>query len=451
MEGEYTIDTASSTAPDRAADPLAQPLRLPCGAILSNRLGKTAMTEAVADSHLNATARHEKLYRQWSQGGAGLLLTGNVMIDKRVLERPGNVAIDNNGGIDQLKRWAKAGTSAGNHFWIQLSHAGRQCPWYVNIHPPAPSAVRLKMLGNFGTPRALTEEEILALAPRFARAAVIAREAGFTGVQIHSAHGYLINAFLSPVTNQRTDAWGGTLENRARLLLEVLRATRRAVGADFPISVKLNSDDFRKGGFTHQECLAVVHMLNQESVDLLEISGGTYEQPRMMGALGNAGTQTEPVRQSTKLREAYFLEYAAAIRKIAAMPVMVTGGFRSRDGMVAALTEGACDVIGLGRPLCTEVDFVARLLSGQVTEAPRHESRLRLGSGRLLSGVSPLTGIRQLNTGGSQAWYYQQIFRLADGKLPRLDLGIMNAFFRYLFNEYATAFRMKRSIKRLSE
>ena len=166
-----------------------------------------------------------------------------------MLERPGNVAIDNNDGIEQLKAWAKAGTSNGNHLWMQISHAGRQSPRYVTGQPMGPSAVQLEMLGNYARPRALKEEEILDFIQRFARVAVIAKETGFTGVQIHSAHGYLLSSFLSPVTNQRTDQWGGSLENRARMLIETIRATRKAVGPDFPIGVKLNSDDFRKGGF----------------------------------------------------------------------------------------------------------------------------------------------------------------------------------------------------------
>ena len=265
---------------------LTETFRLPCGAVLPNRLCKAAMTEGLADAQLRATARHATLYRQWSEGGAGLLLTGNVMIDRNVLERPGNVAIDVAHGGDnadaraQLRQWAQAGTVAGNHLWMQISHAGRQSPRYVTNRPLAPSAVQLDLLGNYARPRAITEAEILDFIGRFARVAQIARECGFTGVQIHSAHGYLLSSFLSPVTNQRDDAWGGSLANRARMLLETVRAVRKAVGSDFPVSVKLNSDDFRKGGFTHAECLQVVEMLNGEGLDLLEISGGTYEQPR---------------------------------------------------------------------------------------------------------------------------------------------------------------------------
>ncbi len=250
--------------------------------------------------------------------------------------------------------------------------------------------MQLKLLGNYCKPVPLTEEEILDLVQRFAAAAVTARETGFTGVQVHGAHGYLISSFLSPVTNQRTDAWGGSLENRARFLLEVVRAVRRAVGPDFPVALKLNSDDFRKGGFSHAECLRVVQWLNDEALDLLEVSGGSYEQPRLIGAEGRT-EDAVPVRPSTRAREAYFLDYAAAIRRVARMPLMVTGGFRSRAAMEAAL-EADCDVIGLGRPLCCQPDFPRRLLAREVDSIERIEDRLRFADRGWRSTCEPAGG-----------------------------------------------------------
>jgi 2,4-dienoyl-CoA reductase-like NADH-dependent reductase (Old Yellow Enzyme family) len=402
------------------------------------------MTEGVADRRLRATDRHATLYRAWSEGGAGLLLTGNVQVDRDDLERPGNVAIDPTAPDTVsaearacLARWARAGTVAGNHLWMQISHAGRQAPWYVTRRPKAPSAVKLELLGNYCTPRPLTEEEILDLVRRFATAATIARETGFTGVQVHGAHGYLISSFLSPVTNLRTDAWGGPLENRARFLLEAVRAVRRAVGPDFPVAVKLNSDDFRKGGFSHAECLQVVEWLNGESLDLLEISGGTYEQPRLIGAEGRAGDAI-PVRASTRAREAYFLDYAEAIRAVARMPIMVTGGFRSREAMEAAL-EGACDVIGLGRPLCWQPDFPRRLLAREVDRIERMEDRLRFAERGWRSPSSRFTLAKVLNAFGAQSWYYCQLFRLADGKPADLERGMLSTLVEYLRDELGSS------------
>lgn len=422
---------------------IARPLTLPCGAVLPNRLAKAAMTEGLASPELRATRRHQTLYRRWSEGGAGLLITGNVQIDRRVLERPGNVAIDGNGGEAELKAWAEAGTAAGNHLWMQISHAGRQSPRYVASEPLAPSEVPLDLLGNYNRPRALEGHEILDFIQRFATASEIARDCGFTGVQIHGAHGYLLSSFLSPVTNRREDEWGGTLENRARFLLETVRATRVRVGDDFPLSVKLNSDDFRKGGFTHEECLQVVRWLEQEGIDLLEISGGNYEQPRMMGVSGKSESESG-LRKSTVIREAYFIDYADSIRKVSKIPLMVTGGFRSRSAMDQALEEGHCDVIGIGRPLCGDPEAPRKLMDGSLNSAPRYEDRLKLAQTGWFSPASSNFMMRALNIFGAMGWYYQQIFRLADGKDANLSMGMMSALLRYQADEMLTASKLKR-------
>ena len=433
---------------------LKQAFTLPCGVVVPNRLCKAAMTEGVANSKLQATQRHATLYKRWAEGGAGILITGNVLIDRNILERPGNVSIDpapefgEPEGMDALRAWAKAGTSNGNHLWMQISHAGRQSPRYVTTQPVGPSAVQLELLGNYAPPRALREDEILDLIQRFARVARIAKDAGFTGVQVHGAHGYLLSSFLSPVTNQRTDQWGGSLENRARFLLEAVRAVRKSVGPQFPVAVKLNSDDFRKGGFSNEECLQVVKWLNEEKIDLLEISGGTYEQPRLLGHTGAADSVKDDqpaVRESTKKREAYFLNYAKAIREVATMPLMVTGGFRSREAMEEALNDGVCDVIGLGRPLCTHPDTPKQLMNGKIDRAASFENALKLADKGIFSPVSPVLPLKLINVLGAQAWYYQQIFRLADGLEARPSMSLIGAFFKYLFNEWTTAFKVKRS------
>ena len=433
---------------DRTPTPASR-LTLPCGAVLPNRIAKAAMTEGLADADLRATARLASLYRRWSEGGAGLLITGNVMVDRRVPERPGNVAIDRHwpSCVDadaraRLRVWAQAGTVAGNHLWMQLSHAGRQSPRYATRDPVGPSAVGLDLLGAYGRPRALTVSEIRALPARFAEAAAIARECGFTGVQIHAAHGYLLSAFLSPSTNRREDDYGGSLANRARLLIETLRATRAAVGTDFPIAVKLNSDDFRTGGFSAEDSLAVVRMLGAEGIDLLELSGGTYEQPRLLGHAGKPES-VAPVRESTRRREAYFLAYAEVARPVASMPLMLTGGFRSRAAMDEALADGALDVIGLARPLVTEPDLARRLLDGRAAGADPVEHRLVLRDRGWLSPTSRWLPARVINVMGAQAWYYHQIFRLADGLEPDLARGVLRSFGGHLLDELKTAWRSR--------
>ena len=287
---------------------LAAPFGLPCGRQVKNRLVKAAMTEGLADGRNRATDRHVELYRRWANGGAGALLTGNVQVDRRYLERAGNIVIDGPQDESQLaglEAMAEAGTTGGTELWMQISHAGRQTPALIATEPVGPSAVQLAIPGGrFGKPRALNEDEILNIIDRFAHAAGIARQTGFTGVQVHGAHGYLLSEFLSPRANKRDDRWGGSIENRARLLLETVRAVRSAVGTDMVVAVKLNSADFQKGGFSFEDCLAVIEMLNDEGLDVLEISGGNYEQPRLLGIDGLEPVFSEKVRESTRAREA---------------------------------------------------------------------------------------------------------------------------------------------------
>ncbi|MFZ2469614.1 MAG: NADH:flavin oxidoreductase/NADH oxidase family protein [Parvibaculum sedimenti] len=428
---------------------ISTPFTLPCGAVLKNRLSKAAMTEGLGDGRNGATEGHVKLYRRWAEGGAGMLLTGNVHVDRRYLERPGNVAIDGPQSAEALaalRAYAEAGTVNNTHLWMQISHAGRQTPASVSKEPVGPSDKQLDMPGaQFGKPRALTGAEIEDVIRRFAHAATIARETGFTGVQIHGAHGYLISEFLSPDVNNRTDEWGGSLENRARLLLETVRAVRKAVGADFPVSVKLNSADFQRGGFTHEDSLKVAGWLNDEHVDLVEISGGTYEQPALTGRedMTLHPERTEKRRQSTIAREAYFLEYAADIRKVVSLPLMVTGGFRTVEGMNAALQSGATDIIGLGRPLCVDPAIAAKLLCGEARETAAYEKTLRIGPG-LLGPSSSIALLRGLNGWGQQAWFCLQLLRMGRGLDPDVKLGVFKAFRDYAKNEAKAAAALER-------
>lgn len=428
---------------------ISSPLTLPCGATLKNRLAKGAMTEGLGDARNQATGGHVRLYRRWAEGGAGMLLTGNVQVDRRYLERPGNVAIDgaqSNEAIAALREYAKAGTENGTHLWMQISHAGRQTPALVNKEPVGPSDKALDMPGaQFGKPRALTGPEIEDVIRRFAHAAAVARDTGFTGVQIHGAHGYLISEFLSPDVNTRTDEWGGSLENRARLLLEVVRAVRRAVGTDFPVSVKLNSADFQCGGFSHEDSIRVATWLDSEGLDLLEISGGTYEQPRLVGLddMTLHPEKAEVRRESTIAREAYFLEYAKDIRAAVKMPLMVTGGFRTVTGMNAALGSGTMDVVGIARPLCVDPAIPAKLLSGVAKETPAYEKTLRLGPG-ILGPHSPINLLKALNGWGQQGWFCLQLLRMGEGKDPDLKMGVFSAFRNYAKNEAHAAASLQR-------
>lgn len=424
---------------------IADPIALPCGVRLKNRLVKAAMTEGLADRENRATERHVALYRRWAAGGPALLLTGNIQVDRRYLERPGNVAIDGPQDADALKRleaFAASTTGSGAEIMVQLSHAGRQTPIYVARTPVAPSPEALALPGGqFGTPRAMTAEEIEDVIARFAHAASVCKATGFGGVQVHGAHGYLISEFLNPKANRRTDLWGGSLQNRARLLLRTVAAVRKKVGSGYPVSVKLNSSDFQKGAFSSDKSLQVIAWLNEEGIDFLEISGGSYEQPKMMDMEGLE--PAEEVRASTKAREAYFLQFAEEAVRVAKMPLMVTGGFRSRAAMDDALTSGAADLIGIARPMCVDPDICARLLSGEVAEAPRHEKSLRLGNG-FWGPNSKNATIKALNGFAAMAFFYENLYRLADGRETDAAMKLLPAFVRYQMTERKAARKLER-------
>ena len=409
---------------------LDQPLTLPCGAVLPNRLAKAAMTEGLADPLGRPTAELEQLYRVWGAGGCGMLLSGNVQVDGDHLERPGNVILDrpaDGAMIDALRRWTGAAKAGRSAFWAQISHAGRQTMKPVNPHPKAPSAVKLGLPGGqFGEPVALTEAEITDLIARFASAAHSCREGGFDGAQIHAAHGYLISQFLSPRSNQRTDQWGGSLENRARFLRAVVKATRAAVGPQFALSVKLNSADFQKGGFAFEDSQTVVGWLAEDGVDLIEISGGTYEQPKLLGIEGLEPVEQPGVKASTLAREAYFVDFALAMKEAVKVPLMVTGGFRSRAAMEEALARGAADVIGLGRPLCVQPDGAARIFAG-ADSLPRAETGLGLFPA-WLAFLKSVPALRAIDSFAGQYWFYAQISALGQTGHTAPERSVFAAF-----------------------
>jgi 2,4-dienoyl-CoA reductase-like NADH-dependent reductase (Old Yellow Enzyme family) len=392
---------------------IASPLVLPSGASLPNRLAKAAMSEVLGDKATGApTDALIRLYERWGRSGAGLLITGNVMIDPSGLGEPGNVVIVDDRHLAELRRWAMAGQAHGARLWMQLNHAGRQSPKRLSREPVAPSSVPMKgFMGMFAKPRALEDSEIEVLIARFATAAVVARDAGFAGIQLHAAHGYLISQFLSSRTNLRTDAWGGDATRRSRFLIEIVRAVRAAVGPVFPIGVKLNSADFQRGGFTIEEAMDVARGLGAAGIDLLEVSGGNYESPAMTGS----GELPAEQRQTSRDREAYFLEYAQRIRTVVTTPILLTGGMRSRAVMDGALASGAVDVVGLGRPMTHSPDFPAKLLDGSLVTAPSVKIRSR---------------VRLLDDALQTMWFQAQIHELAGGREPDLQLGAWTALYR---------------------
>ncbi len=313
---------------------LFEKLTLPNGSTLANRLAKAAMEERLAAAGQLPGKRLITLYRQWAEGGAGLIITGNVMVDARALTSPAGVVLDEAAPLEPFARWASAAKTGEAQVWMQLNHPGRQVYADMPGVRLAPSDVPLelgKQSKRFARPEPMSTATIRETIDRFAVSARRAAEAGFDGVQIHAAHGYLLSQFLSPLANRRTDEWGGGLENRARMLTEIVRGVRAAVSADVAVSVKLNSADFQRGGFELKDARRVVGLLNPLGVDLIELSGGTFESPAMQGL---------PQQPSTIAREAYFLEFARKLLEVAETPLMLTGGISRPDTAAQVLAPG---------------------------------------------------------------------------------------------------------------
>ncbi|HZR34340.1 MAG TPA: NADH:flavin oxidoreductase/NADH oxidase family protein [Nevskia sp.] len=406
---------------------LAQSLRLSNGIVLRNRLAKSATSETLGSYDNRPSPKLVELYRRWASSGIGLLITGNVMVDRRALGEPGNVAVEDESDLEMLRQWARSATDHGASIWVQLNHPGKQSPKGLNRSNLSPSAIpfREDMAAFFETPREATTAEIEDIILRFGRSAAICKKAGFSGVQIHGAHGYLVSQFLSPHHNRRADQWGGSPENRRRFVLAVYAEIRRQVGPTFPVGIKLNSADFQRGGFTEEESIATIQALADAGIDLIEISGGTYETPAMSGAFA------QPKKASTAAREAYFLEFAEKLRSSVKTPLMVTGGFRSAAGMNAALRSGGLDIIGLARLLAIDPDASAALLRGR--DSPQQVRPVR-------------TGIKAIDRMGLMEvlWYTLQIKRIANGREPRPGESGLWAFLKSLIGSQWGAFRTRR-------
>lgn len=373
-------------------------LTLQRGTPIKNRLIKSAMSEQLGNARQDPDERLARLYRTWANGGIGLAMTGNVMIDRNALGEPKNVVLDEQSNLDAFRHCAEQGQVNATQLWMQINHPGKQIPKFLNSQPVAPSAIPL---GNgldklFATPRALGTDEIDAIIGRFARSAHLAKETGFAGVQIHGAHGYLVSQFLSPRHNQREDEWGSSPANRRRFVLAVYEAIRDAVGPDLPVGIKLNSADFMKDGFSEEESMDVVRALTEAGIDLIEISGGTYEAPAMTGFRAKKENQ----------REAYFLDYADAVRRHTDVALMVTGGFRSAPAMQQALDSGATDFIGLARPVAVDPSLPRTLLSNP---------QAKLAIKRPSTGFKGLDKALMLDI----TYYESHLARHADGKKPK--------------------------------
>ena len=382
---------------------------LPNGSVLKNRITKSAMSENFGTRYHAPSKGLINAYKVWAKGNPGLLITGNVMVDSMALGEARNVVVEDYKDFELLKEWARTVKGTGVHLWPQINHPGRQALAAINRETVGPSAISLnigRVAKMFQLPTALTEEAIWEIIKRFGNTARIMKEAGFTGCQIHGAHGYLVSQFLSPNSNIRTDQWGGSLNNRARFVLEIYREIRRQVGSDYSIGIKINSADFQRGGFSEVESMQVISLLGNEGIDLIEISGGTYERPAMMNG---------DRKRSTVSREAYFLDYIDKARKLIKTPLLLTGGFRSVSVMEKALEDGNLDVVGLARPFCLYPNLANQIFDGSV---------------KIFETPIPKIGIKFLDKlGGVELpWYELQIQRIGKGKSPKTNLPGILAF-----------------------
>ncbi len=394
-----------------------QPLTLPNGVVLANRIVKSGLSEALADVRNNPTDDLINLFATWSTSGAALLITGHTSVDRAHLEHARNAVIDLESDLPRFQALARAAQRGGAKALMQIAHAGRQSPQSIIPNPLSISDVKLDVAG-YGQPVAATEEELTQVIGHFTRSALLAQAAGFDGVEIHCAHGYLLSSALSPRINTRTDRWGGSLVNRARLVLEIVKAVRAAVKPEFIVAIKMNSSDFQQGGFDHEDSAKVALMLEGEGIDFIEISGGNFETP--------VAYAHQSKKQSTRAREGYFLEYAAAMKASLRIPLMVTGGFRSASVMNDAIASKQTDLIGMGRPFIIDPTFPAQLLSGAIDMAPAVEREFPPADA--------------LPRGAVLNWFCAQLAILGEKGQPDLTLPVVAGHEKYLANiEHATA------------
>jgi len=357
------------------ASPLGKPLKFEfSGRTAPNRFLKAAMTERLSSwdpQNFEVRGIPSKnlinVYRRWGEGALGVILTGNLMISYNDLEAAGNPIIPRSATFDEnderfkaFKEMATVSKLHGSLIVGQVSHPGRQVTEKIQPNPVSASDIQLEgnVMGmTFAKPRAASQEDIDAIVDGFAHSAEYLDKAGYDGIELHAAHGYLLAQFLSQSTNKRTDKYGGSLENRGRIIVEIAREVRKRTRSDFILGIKLNSVEFQDKGFQPEEAKDLVKTLEQETFDFIELSGGTYESLAFSHK-----------RESTVKRESFFLEFAESIvPALTKTKTYVTGGFKTAGAMVDALNT--VDGVGLARPVCQEPFFARDVLDGKVSGA----------------------------------------------------------------------------------
>ena len=437
-----------------ATELIAQPLTLPCGLTLPNRLVKCPMQETLASPPYfdPPIETFKNLYSTWAESQYGLLITGQVQIDRRFFSIAGDVCCHEKSLEPEVmakwKEWARIAQNEGTPCVVQLAHPGRMSPAGAGIRPKdmqalCPSEVAVELGDTWldklaldkvlGTPKAMSHEEIDEVVGMFVRGAVVARDAGFQGCQIHGAHGFLVSQFLSPRTNKRTDEYGGTPEKRLRFLQRIVTEVRQQCPPPFCVGVKLNSADYmaQGQGLEPEEGLEQVRWLRESGmVDFVEISGGNAEQKHsgLHNSFGKKTMSTAPkMRESTRIREAFFTEFAEKVKAMdSPVPVQLSGGFRSRTGMADAIQSGACDMIGLGRAAVLEPELPKKVLLNPAYDDDGSVAMSHIVRGQWFSNMIP---IKVVSGGLPIQFFYYNMRRLGAGMKSDPDISIPGVVF----------------------
>jgi len=327
------------------------------GMTLTNRFVRSATWEGMADNNGQCTPQLIGLMEQLARGGVGLIITGLAYVTRQSMAAPWQMGVDGEACLPGLKEMADAVHRSNGKIIMQLAHGG--CYSATQLTGSEVLAPSTNEGGKFPACRALTVGEIGEVVAAFGRSAALAKKAGFDGVQIHAAHGYLLSQFLSPFFNKRDDGYGGSIENRSRIVLEVLHSVRAAVGAGYPVIIKINSEDFVENGLTVAEMLQVAAKLESAGIDAIEISGGTVYASGALSAIRIGSFDTPE-------KEVFYREAAMRYRERIGVPLMLVGGIRSFDVAAKLVDDGLADYISLSRPLIREPALINRWQSGDL-------------------------------------------------------------------------------------
>ncbi len=334
------------------------------------------MSDSLGNGEGDPTEAQIRLYERWAEGGVAVSIIGEVQGDPRYPEKPGNLVFGAHTDRQAMKSLVSRATIEGAHVWPQLGHAGALSHLPIS-RPKGPSALDIQGLQCAG----MSVQDVQELPSMYARTAAYAKNAGFGGVHVHAGHGFLLSQFLSPLFNRRDDGYGGSIEARCRIVLEVIDEVRRAVGRPFPVGIKINSTDKLEGGLTEADALEVVRLLDRTSVDLIDISGGTYFPGAKASSEGSSNDGP------------CFLEFARRAKEVTDVPLMLTGGFERREQGVDAVAGGAVDMVSLARAMVLEPRLAEVWLTeeGGDPEFPIFESPPREMGRQFVSGIARRT------------------------------------------------------------